>query len=178
MSFCKEIHKKIIPAYNGYRRNAAQNALQSSLQNVRKGFSACVALDSYVNCDDLTEIKVTCVNPDGTNCDHGGMTPNWCVDVENSVGGEDFEACVTISSVSGVSTFINNWEDQGCNIASLTCDGMAWSSSGMCPAGCSAPTTPACTVPGDTGNVGQCTGGNFMAMTVTCTIADGSCTGA
>ena len=80
-----------IPAYNGYRANAAQGAVENSLHTVGKGFSACVALNPFADCNTLDDIEISC--PDCKN-EATTTSGSWCVDVEKEVSGNVYRGCI------------------------------------------------------------------------------------
>ena len=136
-----------IPAYNGYRANAAQGAIENSLQTVGKGFAACVTMKQFSDCLTLNAIDVNC--PD---CDMASTATmgSWCIEVEKEVGGTTYKGCV--QSVGGIPIIVNSW-DNNPNCASIAdsfpCTASVYgASSGTCAAvGCVAGTalTGACT---------------------------------
>ena len=145
-----------IPAYNGYRASAAQGAVENSLQTVGKGFSACVALNTFGDCNTLDEIEISC--PD---CKNQATTTSgsWCVDVEKEVSGTTYRGCIQTSG--GVPTIVNTWDETpDCKSINdfFSCTGspaMYGTSSGTCAAvGCTAGTA--------------LTGGCSSGMTVAC----------
>ena len=155
------------PAYNGYRRNAAQNTLVASMNNIRKGFQACVTLKAFSDCNTLGKVNVVC-----NGCPSGGISPNFCASAENNVGGDTFQACVTTNGSSGATTVINNWEPIPCATAQGTCNAGSLPTiggAGGCPTGCGQPAT--CT----TNDAFTCTTGSFSSMTVSCNTTAGTC---
>lgn len=86
-----------IPAYNQYRKNAAEGAFSTTQTNIARAFSACVAVNDFTSCDTLAEINMNC--PD---CDPAvTMRPLFCVDMETDIGGETYKGCVSSNSGTG-----------------------------------------------------------------------------
>jgi len=92
-----------IPAYNQYRENAALGAFNSTGTNIVRAFQACITLNSFANCDQLSELKITV-----PNSNEGKKAPRFCVDIEQEIGGETFKGCYSINaSTSAVTTTFN-----------------------------------------------------------------------
>ena len=85
-----------IPAYNRYRQSAAIGAFSATGTNIVRAFQACVAANSFAQCDSLNEIAITV---DG-NKKAGGVVPLFCADMEQEIGGEKFRGCYGINAAS------------------------------------------------------------------------------
>ena len=84
-----------VPQYTANRENAAKVAGDTSVNNIEKAYMYCVATKNHTDCDSLSELKVTC--PDCTD----GRDPaeeKFCADIEKTVGGKIFRACVEIET--------------------------------------------------------------------------------
>ncbi len=105
-----------IPAYNNYRNNAAYAALTSSLQNIGKGFAACLTLNQWDDCQTLGEINVVCEGC-GTPVDNTAMS-QWCIDASRAVGGNTHMAC--LFTTGGIPTIVPSWEAPLCSGLTVT----------------------------------------------------------
>ena len=117
-----------IPAYNGYKRDAAKSAIISSLNSVAKGFSACLTLNKWASCNSLSGMKVSC--PGCTNTSSNSGNTSLCTNVSNEVGGNIFTGCVQTNG--GVPTIVGNWP--------IACNGL--SVTYTCTSAGTAPTAP------------------------------------
>ena len=83
-----------IPAYNKYRTNAARGAFSATGTNIVRAFQACIAVNAYSNCDSLSELDINV--PSSTN--DGGVSPFFCADMTQEIGGETFKGCFSVSA--------------------------------------------------------------------------------
>jgi len=92
-----------IPAYNQYRRNAAEGAFISTGTNIVRAFQSCIAINPFASCDSLAELNI--VVPGSTN--NGGASPLFCADLEADIGGDEFKGCYSVNARDGsvASTF-------------------------------------------------------------------------
>ena len=82
-----------IPAYNGYRENAALGAFQSTGANILRAFATCTAVNSFSSCDTLSDLKLTV-----PNSNEGASASKFCVDMEREIGGEKFKGCYSVDA--------------------------------------------------------------------------------
>ena len=164
-----------IPAYNGYRVDAGKKAVETSLQTVGKGFSACITLKEWADCLTVDDMDVSC--PD---CDMASTVTmgSFCIEVEKEIGGDDYRGC--LQSDGGIPVIVNNWnETPDCAVIrdNFACTGGTYATtSGTCAAvGCTA---------GSTTYTGTCTSGmtvacmtgmGTMAANANCQVATGYC---
>ena len=117
-----------IPAYNKYRKNAAQGAFFSTASNIGRAFQACIAVNPFASCDSFGELNLQCNQciqpiPAGQKA-----APNLCVNMEEEVGGEVFRGCITSNASTG--SVVVTFNQESCYIDS----------------GADATATPPCTV--------------------------------
>jgi len=87
-----------IPAYNGYRENAALGAFNATGSNFQNSFLACAALKPIGDCDELSklgldisgDIKVASGTPDTSGNE-------ICLGLETTLGGDTFEGCYNVN---------------------------------------------------------------------------------
>ena len=149
-----------IPAYNNYKINAAQAAINSSLQSIGKAFAACLTLNQWGDCNSLPGMQVNC--PDCKGLTEDTAVPTLCMQVEQTVGGATYTGCV--QSSGGVPRITGNWPI-ACNKISETheCSSTpnTWQirTGTTCPTGCTSPTL----------TTGTCTAGTTLPANVSCT---------
>ena len=163
-----------IPAYNKYRVNAAQAAIESSLQSIGKGIAACLTLNSFLDCDTLPEIDVNCPDCQDESVDNTSAPTTFCVEVHRAVGGSMFQGC--LESAGGVPRITGNWprpckelsETWACTSSmyvtpTAPCTNAAGCSSNpgapTSGASCSTPSTLNCIGTTTATNTGECTSG-------------------
>lgn len=79
-----------IPAYNKYRKNAAQGAFTSTASNIGRAFHACIAVNPFDSCDSVEEINIDC-----PQCiSQSKSTGNFCAGLEEEIGGDEYKSCV------------------------------------------------------------------------------------
>ena len=100
-----------ILTYNGYRANATLGALDSTGTNVIRAFQACITLNAFTGCDTLTELKVTVSNLQTVNPQHANA-PNYCVGIEDEIGGETFKGCYSVNAATN--TVDSTYNDSTC----------------------------------------------------------------
>ena len=83
-----------IPAYNKYRTNAARGAFSATGTNIVRAFQACIAVNAFSNCNSLSDLDIDV--PSSTN--DGGVSPFFCADMTQEIGGETFKGCFQVSS--------------------------------------------------------------------------------
>ena len=88
-----------VPQFTANKNEAAKVAVDTSAGNVAKAFKNCMALNSFASCNTLSAIKVSC--PAGSQCDSGGVAPNFCAQIHKGQAGNDFKVCVSINSTNG-----------------------------------------------------------------------------
>ena len=154
-----------IPAYQGYKKDAAKSAIISSLNSVAKGFSACLTLNPWASCNTLGGMKVSCPGCTAPTSNTGNTS--LCTNVSNEVGGQTFTGCVQTDG--GVPTIVGNWPIP-CNGLSVNyvCTSLAYvAPTNTCATyGCTSSTTAptgACTAASahscNTGTAGDLTNG-------------------
>ena len=166
-----------IPQYNRYRANAARGAFDATGSNVARAFGACVAVNTFGNCDSLTEINIAT----SYDTNEGRLAPFFCVDMETEIGGTTFKGCVSSNAQTGA--VANTFNQQICYTDVTTGTVMVGATTVTCATGfdaggvCDTQISPLtlCTTNAD------CTGamsGNLCgrASTATCGATTGTCT--
>ena len=99
-----------IPQYLSYRRDAAMGALGSDLDNVVRAFNVCNSARGWDQCNTLDELNISNLNhgQDPATDAWGAKAPNFCVDIERTIGPVDYQSCVSVNAVSGMSTITSN----------------------------------------------------------------------
>ena len=168
-----------IPAYNGYRENAALGAFQSTGTNIIRAFSACTAVNSFSSCDTLGELKLTI-----PNSNEGQKAPKFCTDMQQEIGGEIFKGCYSVdASTNVVSTTFNEGtchdevtsacvDDGGATVSSPSVG--SWDGGGTCESQAS-PITK-CTSTADCTGAGVGTVCDTTGASGSCGAATGLCT--
>ena len=87
-----------IPAYQRYQLNAKNNVAMGSINQIKKAFAACVAIDPYATCN-VPDIAMTLQQQPGATVVHTHATNAmgigcWLVTVDTQ------KACVGFSNVS------------------------------------------------------------------------------
>ena len=116
-----------IPAYNGYRTNAAESSVQAEATAIIKALQACIAIDTVANCYTTTvknTISKTCTTAPGTapatntvGC-FIDLTTDGCVSSHTTSPAGDKSYCITVDNATGATTSTaNQWckNDGTCN---------------------------------------------------------------
>ena len=102
-----------LPAYNGYRDSAAQNAATSTATEIAKAVQACATINTYSDCLTGTlnvkgTISQTCTAQTSSGmsgeCHLGykaGSTNRACISAHVKGVGGDKNACVGINTMTG-----------------------------------------------------------------------------
>ena len=163
-----------IPAYNGYRVDAGKKAVETSLQTVGKGFSACITLKEWSDCLTVDDMDVSC--PD---CDMASTVAmgSFCIEVEKEIGGDDYRGC--LQTTGGIPTIVNNWDKTpDCSKLRDTfhCVGATWTNSMTCAnTGCTPGTAATGTCPTASKTVACAAGTGTMAAMANCQTSSGFC---
>ena len=81
-----------VPSYKANRKAAAQAAGSTSILNIKKAYQNCVVLNTFTNCDSLSEIGVEC-----TDCtEQKNDSDKFCISLVKTSGGEDMKACISV----------------------------------------------------------------------------------
>ena len=78
-----------VTTFQGNKKQAAEVAATTSASNILRAHNACIALNSFDSCDEMSEMGVQC--PD---CNEGKATNKFCIGVSKSVGADTVKVCV------------------------------------------------------------------------------------
>ena len=162
-----------IPAYNKYRKNAAEGAFTSTASNVGRAFHACMAVNPFTDCDSLAKINVDCNQC--LSVTHA-TAPNFCVNLEEEIAGQVYKGCVTSDAASGKTVLTLNikscYDEAGVPSGSNphSCTGAAYD------AACDPLIVPLVECSSDSDCVGGGTGNYCQQVNGTCDTTSALCT--
>ena len=84
-----------IPGFQNYRKDAATVAGTTSVQNIAASFTNCQVLKTFGECDSMAELGVNC-----SDCTEKNGTDKLCIELEKTVGGDDFKACFSVDNTA------------------------------------------------------------------------------
>ena len=92
-----------VPQFTKYRRTAAYTAKGQSLKNIARAANVCIAANGYKGCDTMSKIGMS----ELTGGESSDQKDALCTDTEETIAGEVFKACISISASGSTSTTTN-----------------------------------------------------------------------
>ena len=105
-----------IPAYNQYRKTAALGAMSSDATNIVRAVTACLTVNPFSSCDELTDTKLG-LNTQGVSGGITGKAPNVCFHFPREIAGTTYSQCVSVDASTSKSTAVNS--NPFCHIESV-----------------------------------------------------------
>jgi len=94
-----------IPAYNGYRKDAAIGAMASDAANIIRGSLACGTLKPFTSCDTATEAGIANISGIALGA---AVSPNVCYTFTREIAGITFKQCASVNFGTGVGQQTNS----------------------------------------------------------------------
>ena len=104
-----------IPAYNGYRNSAAENAAKSQASEITKAIQACATINTYNDCIGSTNLNVkgtlsractwaTAIVAGACDVGYKSSTDKACAAAHVKGVGMTYSSCIDINTNTGVVT--------------------------------------------------------------------------